>query len=354
MEDKKIDLRKIIYVVAIFLVILVASLVALFTNDNLTKTSKEAKVEVYSIEGEYIKEDDDERIILVTNVLDYNKVMDEFNIKPSKRLSSRNFKSHNYVYLVLPVICDETFEYNGYEIDDDELTIYIEDTGSTRHCGTSYILFEIPIDKSFTDEDSIYVSYGLSLPHGGGGGEYPIVEYKPILYIYPTVDTNVNVKLADPSAIRVSYPIYNDGWNVYAKTDGSLYVNDKYYYALYWEENIEEENEFNEGFYVTSDNAASFLEDKLSQAGLTDREINEFVMYWLPKLQDNGESIVNFSFTEELQASNAIIVDPAPDSILRVRMHIKKVNGDPGIKEQEIPTFNRTGFTVVEWGGDIS
>ena len=115
MEDKKMDIRKIIYIVAIFLVILVASLVVLFANDNIVKTAKEAKVEVYSIDERYVKEDDDERIILVTNVLDYNKVMDEFNVKPEKRLSSRSFKSHNYVYIVLPVTCDESYEYDGYE-----------------------------------------------------------------------------------------------------------------------------------------------------------------------------------------------------------------------------------------------
>ena len=352
MEDKNMDIRKIIYIVAIFLVILVASLVALFANDNIVKTAKEAKVEVYSIDERYVKEDDDERIILVTNVLDYNKVMDEYNVKPEKRLSSRNFKSHNYVYIVLPVTCDESYEYDGYEIDDDELVIYIDDTGSTRYCENSYILYEIPIDKSFTDEDNISISYTLNMPVTDI--DNPNVVYKPIMYIYPTSDTNVNVRLADPSVISVSYPKYNDGWNVYAKTDGSLSVDGKYYYALYWDENNKEQNDFSEGFYVTADNAASFLEDKLSKAGLTDREMNEFIMYWLPKLQDNGESIVNFSFTEELQASNAIIVDPAPDSILRVRIHIKKVNGDPGIKEQEIPSFNRNGFTIVEWGGDLS
>ena len=63
MEDKKMDIRKIIYIVAIFLVILVASLVVLFANDNIVKTAKEAKVEVYSIDERYVKEDDDEWFI---------------------------------------------------------------------------------------------------------------------------------------------------------------------------------------------------------------------------------------------------------------------------------------------------
>ena len=50
--------------------------------------------------------------------------------------------------------------------------------------------------------------------------------------------------------------------------------------------------------------------------------MNEFIMYWLPKLQDNGESIVNFSFTEELQASNAIIVDNGTVIITRIKVFL--------------------------------
>ena len=39
--------------------------------------------------------------------------------------------------------------------------------------------------------------------------------------------------------------------------------------------------------------------------------------------------------------------------MLRVSIHIKKVNNFVNIKEQELETFERKGFTVVEWGGMI-
>ena len=42
-----------------------------------------------------------------------------------------------------------------------------------------------------------------------------------------------------------------------------------------------------------------------------------------------------------------------PDSLLRVNIEIKKLNKKVSIKEQELSTFNRTGFTAIEWGGRI-
>lgn len=43
--------------------------------------------------------------------------------------------------------------------------------------------------------------------------------YKPVIYLYPTEDTNVFVKLKYKNNIVVSYPEYLEGWNVLAKTD---------------------------------------------------------------------------------------------------------------------------------------
>ena len=42
---------------------------------------------------------------------------------------------------------------------------------------------------------------------------------------------------------------------------------------------------------------------------------------------------------------------PKVDSLLRVTIHIKKVDGFVSIKEQVLPKFNRVGFSAVEWGG---
>ena len=76
-------------------------------------------------------------------------------------------------------------------------------------------------------------------------------------------------------------------------------------------------------------------------------------MYWLPKLEQNEQSLVYFELTEERQLNNELIINPTPDSLLRVNMHIKKVTQKTEIKEQDLPTFKREGFVAVEWGGTI-
>lgn len=74
-------------------------------------------------------------------------------------------------------------------------------------------------------------------------------------------------------------------------------------------------------------------------------------MYWLPVLESNEKSLVYFELTSELQKDNELIISPTPDSLLRVLMYVKKVDKEVSIKEQILPTFERVGFTVVEWGG---
>ena len=178
--------------------------------------------------------------------------------------------------------------------------------------------------------------------------------YKPVLYLYPEESVDVRVTFNRPEYLTTTYPKYIDKWEVRANKDGSLYdKNGNYYYALYWEEENYLEADFKEGFYVTREDAIPFLEEKLGLIGLNDRERNEFIMYWLPVLEKNEKSLVQFILTDELQEHNKLIIEPEPDSLLRVRMFVKKVNNEVSIKEQTFDKFERTGFTAVEWGGVI-
>jgi hypothetical protein len=76
-------------------------------------------------------------------------------------------------------------------------------------------------------------------------------------------------------------------------------------------------------------------------------------MYWLPILEKNGKSLVYFELTEERNSNSPINIEPKPDSLLRVAIHVKKVDTKINIKEQKLTTFKRTGFVAVEWGGVI-
>lgn len=175
---------------------------------------------------------------------------------------------------------------------------------------------------------------------------------KPVLYLYPEKEMDVEVNFEHEDSLTTTYPKFKDSWKVKAKPNGDLYDKDgKYYYGLYWEEDSNHRIDFKEGFYVTKDNAIEFLEEKLSIIGLNDRERNEFIMYWLPILEKNGQNLVYFELTEERESFNKLEITPKPDSMLRVAIHVKKVNNKVKIKEQKLTSFNRVGFTAVEWGG---
>jgi len=95
------------------------------------------------------------------------------------------------------------------------------------------------------------------------------------------------------------------------------------------------------------------LEKTLTQIGLTRREQNEFIMYWLPKLEKNKKSIINYKLTEKRQEENKLRINPKPDSLLRIAINIKKVDKKVNIKPQQLPRFTREDFTTVEWGGTV-
>ncbi len=256
---------------------------------------------------------------------------------------------YQYVMVVIEADgCSEHITPSKYYIKDNELIIKSKVKVSCGVCALEQELFEIAIPK-----EAIFTDVDLDFDYESGEPCDPDVAYKPVLYLYPEKEENVNVTFAHPELLTTTYPKYNNGWEVTAKPNGDLLLNNKYYYALYWEENTYNKVDFHEGFYVTKENAIPFLEDKLTTLGLTPREQNEFIMYWLPILEKNEQSVVYFELTDSLQKNNALNITPTPDSLLRIRIHVKKVDNKVDIKEQVLPTFERTGFTAVEWGGVI-
>ena len=113
---------------------------------------------------------------------------------------------------------------------------------------------------------------------------------KPIIYLYPEEETEVSVKLGKPENVTCSYPKYSEeGWKVIAKPNGELTdVNTgKKLYALYWEGQSKGIRNIKEGFVVKGEDTIKFLEEKLAKLGLNERESEEFIVYWLPKLEKN-------------------------------------------------------------------
>ena len=184
-----------------------------------------------------------------------------------------------------------------------------------------------------------------------GPREEMVAEEKPVIYLYPETETRVTVKLDLSGELTCTYPAYDGGWTVTAAPDGTLTdEHGRTYNYLYWEGEVANEFDFSKGFCVAGSDTAAFLEDALDRLGLTRREANEFLVYWLPRMHDNPYNLIAFQ-QEAYTESAKLTVSPRPDSVLRVFMAWKPLARPVDVPAQILPGFERRGFTLVEWGG---
>ena len=196
-------------------------------------------------------------------------------------------------------------------------------------------------DLRILDEEELEDIFGLEVPE------------KPVIYLYPEEETVISVKLDYKGDLTCTYPHYQNGkgWeNLTVSPDGTIRKDGKEFYCLYWEGKGIADYDFSKGFCVKGEDSAAFLEAVLPQMGLTAREANEFIIYWLPRLEANPYNVI--SFQQEAYTETAPLeVSPTPDSMLRVFMAFYGCNSYVEMAPQEFEAFQRVGFTVVEWGG---
>ena len=235
---------------------------------------------------------------------------------------------HKSVYLVPPQLdwqscCEWTYEY--------EINKYIDDYWCDSEWYCSYK--PINIDDYLCDSEW-YCSY------------------KPIIYLYPTIETKVNVKLWTPKNLSHTYPKYKaeKWWNVIAQPNGDLEDLDTWrkLYALYREWKSDNATNFDEWFVVAWKDIIPFLEEKLAILWLNEREAEEFIVYWLPQMENNAYNLIRFETIEEQDENMPLNITPAPDTVIRVMMDWKAIDEPIDIPEQQLVTPERSWFTVVE------
>lgn len=176
---------------------------------------------------------------------------------------------------------------------------------------------------------------------------------KPMIYLYPEREQSVEVKLNSPERLTVSYPAYVDSWNVVARPDGTLKdKNGRELYGLYYESLPKTEFKVeDEGFVVIKEDSAKFLEEKLAKLGLNEKEAEEFIVYWLPKMNEKKYNYVRFASSEEIENNMKLSISPKPDTTIRIWMVLKPLDEKIEVTEQKINPVKRSGFVAVEWGG---
>ena len=108
--------------------------------------------------------------------------------------------------------------------------------------------------------------------------------------------------------------------------------------------------DFSKGFCVAGCDTESFLKEKLTYMGLSEEEMNEFIVYWLPKMEYNEYNLISFQGDIYTNAAK-LDITPNPDSLLRIFMVYVPLEEAADIEPQQLETFERKGFTVVEWDG---
>ena len=116
-----------------------------------------------------------------------------------------------------------------------------------------------------------------------------------MIYLYPETRQPVTVKLDLKGQLTCTYPAYEDGWRVTADPDGTLTdASGQQYNYLYWEGISEEPFSISQGWCIKGEDTAAFLGGALEQLGLNRKEANEFIVYWLPQMEQNPYNLICF------------------------------------------------------------
>ena len=155
------------------------------------------------------------------------------------------------------------------------------------------------------------------------------------------------------SELSTTYPKYNGGWDVTAYPDGTLVnkADGTHHRYLFWDSvNSRVRFDYSKGFCVPGSDTERFLKEKLTYMGLNEAEMNEFIVYWLPKLEHHAYNLIAFQSDAYTNAAK-LTVTPAPDSECRIFMAYVPLESPVEIEPQQLEPFERKGFAVVEWGG---
>ncbi len=183
------------------------------------------------------------------------------------------------------------------------------------------------------------------------------VTYKPVIYLYPEVSTSVDVRLSINGENHFFYPKYENGWHVTAHPNGSLAVNGENYRYLFWEalqDGHLETLSDPKGYIVQGTNALQFLEEKLTAVGFTSEEKADFITFWGPQLAQNEKSFVRFEWNDACDKFATLDIEPKPDHVNRFYIFIAPTDNENTPDPQQLPVINRSGFSILEWGGQIS
>lgn len=171
---------------------------------------------------------------------------------------------------------------------------------------------------------------------------------KPAVYLYPEQDSIINVKLDINGEIIEDIPKYNDGWTVFVTKQGI--IENKYDY-LFYEADLKTITLPEQGWVVEYDDLEHWFDLNLAKLGLNNKETAQFKDFWLNRLPKSNYYEIKLLDDEFLKQNMNLIIEPEPDTIIRLNFYFKQLDEKSDITEPLIKTPERKGFVVAEWGG---
>ena len=177
-----------------------------------------------------------------------------------------------------------------------------------------------------------------------------ITVYKPNIYIYPTVETELNIQILFPSGGKIveSIPQYYNGWNVTITNDGK--IDSTYDYLFYESKNPDlTQKEF--GWLVKQNTLEMFFQNNLKESGFNKNEIQDFTDYWIPYLKEYEYYEIYPQYNSTIERMTILKFSVQPMNIFRLWYSIKGRNDNNIVMvAPTTQTATRDGFCVLEWG----
>ena len=200
-------------------------------------------------------------------------------------------------------------------------------------------------------------------------GHHEVLDEKPVVYVYPEEEQGLTMTIDVKGTLDMVYPAperqvqteegTRASWTISAAPDGTLTdASGRSYPYVFWEGPVRQDTP-ERGFIVARADAVPFLEEKLGQLGLSDKEAADFITYWAPRIRANEYTFVSFDASSYAQQVTYSFADEAgapvePDTFIRVFMTIRAADANEEVTPQVFgPTPTRSGFTAVEWGGAV-
>ena len=180
--------------------------------------------------------------------------------------------------------------------------------------------------------------------------EEGMMVYKPNIYLYPRKKCKLDVSLDFPQGGEVvkSIPDYPGEWkNIKVQPSG---VINNFYNYLFYEAALPDKWQVDEGWSVKTDDLEIFFRENMIEYGFNAKEINDFILYWIPRLKNHPCYNIYPQYTEKVDELVTLNISIEPESIMRMFYVIEGSDEISYIPAPGIPEFNAEGFVAREWG----